>query len=177
MSYFVKEQVQSEYTKKFEGVTEFVVISTKGVSGVDNNIMRGELKEKGLRATVVRNNLMRRALKELGLSAAGELFETGQCTVLFGGEGVGVAAKEAVAWAKKLKTIELKGGYVEGSVIKGEADVKALASMPTRAELQGQVVQIALTPGSNVAGAILGAGGVIAGCIKSVIEKREKEAA
>ena len=120
---------------------------------------------------------MRRALQEMGLTGADELFDSGQCTVVFGGEGAGIAAKEVVAWAKKLKTIELKGGYIDGTVVKGDAGVKTLATMPTRAELQGQIVQIALTPGSKVAGAILGAGGVIAGCIKSVIEKREKEAA
>ncbi len=177
MSYFVKKLVQSEYAKKFEGMTEFVVISTMGVSGVKNNIMRGELKEKGIRAMVVQNNLMRRALSEMGLNGADALFQAGQCTVLFGGEGAGVMAKEAVAWAKKLKTIELKGGYLDGTVMGGEAGVKTLAAMPTRAELQSQIVQIALTPGSNVAGAILGAGGAIAGCIKTIIENREKEAA
>ena len=177
MSYFVKELVQKEYTKKFEGMTEFVVISTMGVSGNDNNMMRGELKKKDMRATVVQNTLMRRALAELDLSNAGELFQSGQCTVVFGGDGASDVAKEVVQWSKKLKTIELKGAFLEGSVIDGEAGVKALAAMPTRAELQGQIVQIALTPGSNVAGAVLGAGGRIAGCIKSLIEKREKEAA
>ena len=67
MSYFVKGLVQGEYAKKFSGMTEFVVISTMGISGVDNNIMRGELKQKGMRAVVVRNNLMRRMLDEMGL--------------------------------------------------------------------------------------------------------------
>ena len=43
MSYFVKGLVQGEYAKKFSGMTEFVVISTMGISGVDNNIMRGEI--------------------------------------------------------------------------------------------------------------------------------------
>lgn len=177
MSYFVKGLVQGEYAKKFSGMTEFVVISTMGISGVDNNIMRGELKQKGLRAVVVRNNLMRRTLEEMGLTGAGGLFQSGQCTVVFGGDSVGTVAKEVVAWAKKLKVLQLKGGYVDGSIVKGEAGVKTLSTMPTRAELQGQIAQIALTPGSNAAGAILGAGSAIAGCVKSIIEKLEKEAA
>lgn len=177
MSYFVKELIQSDYSAKFAGMTEFVVISTMGVSGTHNNVMRGELKQKGMRAVVVRNNLMRRALDELGLSPAAALFTSGQCTVVFGGDGAGSVAKEVVEWVKKLKTIRLKGAFVEGTVMDGDAGVKTLAAMPTRAELQGRVVQIALSPGSNVAGAILGAGGTIAGCIKSLIEQREKEAA
>ena len=177
MSYFVKGLVQSEYAKKFDGMKEFVVISTMGISGVDNNIMRGQLKEKGMRAVVVRNNLMRRAVEEMGLTSASDLFQSGPCTVVFGGEGAGCVAKEVVAWAKKVKVIQLKGGYLDGTVLNGEAGVKSLATMPTRAELQGQIAQIALTPGSNVAGAVLGAGSAIAGCVKSIIEKLEKEAA
>lgn len=177
MSYFVKNLVQSEYSEKFAGMTEFVVISTMGISGVNNNIFRGELKKKGMRAAVVRNNLMRRAMEEMGLSNANALFSSGPCTVVFGGEGAGSVAKEVVDWAKKFKAIQLKGAFVEGTVMDGDAGVKALAAMPTRAEMQGRVVQIALSPGSNVAGAVLGAGSAIAGCIKSLIEKREKDAA
>lgn len=178
MSYFVKGLVQSDYAKRFAGMKDFVVISTMGVSGVDNNIMRGELKQKGLRAVVVTNNLMRRATDELGLAGASELFHSGQCTVVYGEEGTaGTAAKEVMVWAKKLKAIELKGAYLDGMVAQGEAGLKTVASMPTRAEQQGQIAQIALTPGSNLAGAILSGGGAIAGCVKSLIEKLEKEAA
>jgi large subunit ribosomal protein L10 len=177
MSHFVKELIQNEYSKRFAGMTEFVVISTLGINGTDNNLMRGELKKKGIHAAVVRNTLMRRALEKMGMANAASLFASGQCTVVYGGDGAGSVAKEVVDWAKKLKAIQLKGAYVEGTVMQGEAGVKALAAMPTRAELQGKVVQIALSPGSNVVGAILGGGSTIAGCLKSLIEKREKEAA
>ncbi|MHC4929673.1 MAG: 50S ribosomal protein L10, partial [Planctomycetota bacterium] len=68
-----------------------------------------------------------------------------------------------------------KGAYVDGTLMAGDG-VKELSKMPTRVELQGQVVQLALTPGTNVAGALVGPGGVIAGCIESVIEKLEEAA-
>jgi len=165
MSYFVKDLVQNEYQKKFAGMTEFVVISTTGVSGVDNNIMRGDLKKEGLRAAVVRNNLMRRVVEAMQLTAASELFDAGQCTVIFG-SSASSAAKQAVAWAKKVKIIQLKGAFVDGVVMAGDAGVKAVAAMPTRAEMHGQIAQIALSPG-----------GVIAGCIKTLIDNMEKEAA
>ena len=52
-----------------------------------------------------------------------------------------------------------------------------LSKMPTRAELQGRIASIAMSPGSKIAGCLAGPGSVIAGCLKSLIEKKEKEAA
>lgn len=176
MSYFVKGLVQNEYKDKFAEIGEFVVIDTTGISGVDNNVLRGQLKAHGMRVTVVKNSLMRTAMKETDKAAAADLFTSGPCTVVYGGDSVVDVAKAVVDWSKKLKTIALKGAYVDGTVVNGEG-VTDLSKMPSRAELQGQIIQIAKSPGARLAGAIAGPGGVIAGCIKSLIEKLEKEAA
>lgn len=175
MSYLVKNLVQNEYEKMFGDVSEFVVVNLTGVSGVDNNILRGELKKKGIHMTVVKNSLMCLALQKLGMDAACGIFAAGPCTVAYGGDSVVDVAKEVIDWAKKIKAITPKGAYVDGTLMTGDG-VKALSKMPTRVELQGQVVQLALTPGTNVAGALVGPGGVIAGCIESVIEKLEEAA-
>jgi len=175
MSYLVKNLVQNEYEKIFNDISEFVVVDLTGVSGVDNNILRGELKKKGIHMTVVKNSLMCLALQKLGMDAACGVFAAGPCTVAYGGDSVVDIAKEVVDWAKKIKAITPKGAYVDGMLMAGDG-VKELSKMPTRVELQGQVVQLALTPGANVAGALLGPGGVIAGCIESVIEKLEEAA-
>lgn len=175
MSYLVKNLVQNEYEKMFGDIGEFVVVDLTGVNGVDNNILRGELKKKGIRMTYVKNSLMCLALQKLGMDAACGIFAAGPCTVAYGGDSVVDVAKEVIGWSKKIKAIKPKGAYVDGTLMAGEG-VKELSKMPTRVELQGQVVQIALTPGSNIAGALVGPGGVIAGCIKSVIEKLEEAA-
>lgn len=176
MSYFVKSLVRDEYQEKFDGVKEFVVVNMTGTSGVDNNILRGELMKKGIHMTVVKNSLMRLALRKLELDGACAVFESGPCTVAYGGDSVVDVAKELVDWSKKIKTMEFRGAFVDGVVLDGSS-VKDLSKMPNRAELQGQIVQLTLSPGSNLAGALLGPGGVIAGCVKSVIEKLEKDAA
>ncbi|MHC4551254.1 MAG: 50S ribosomal protein L10 [Planctomycetota bacterium] len=175
MSYVVKGFIQNEYTQRFADTTEFVVIDTTGVGGVDNNVIRGELSEKGIRLTVVKNSLMRTALKEMDRTSAGDLFLGGPCTIAYGGDSVVDVAKELVDWAKKFDAIQMKGAFVDGTVIDGEG-VTALSKMPSRVELQGQVVQLAQSPGSNLAGAIAGPASHIAGCIKSLIEKLEEAA-
>jgi large subunit ribosomal protein L10 len=175
MSKFVKELLQKEFENLFGDTSEFVVIDTDGVDGNQNNEMRGDLSTKGIRLRVVRNSLMRKAMVSLDMPKAGELFTDGPCTVAFGGDSVVDVAKELVGWAKKAKTIELKGAYVDGELVFGEG-VVTLSKMPNRAELLSQVVQIALTPGANIAGAVTAPAANIAGCLKTIIEKAEEAA-
>ena len=54
--------------------------------------------------------------------------------------------------------------------------VKALANLPNRSELQGMILLLSRSPGANVAGAVVGPGGIIAGCIKSLVDKLEEAA-
>ncbi len=176
MSKYVKELLQKELECKFAGAGHFLVIETKGVNGNENNEMRGALKAKGSKLTVVKNALMRRALKSLGVSGAVSLFSGGPCTVAYGGDSIVDATKEITNWGKKINVIKLKGAFVDGEVM--DADhAKALAKMPSRAELQGMVVMLAGSCGANVAGTIAASGSIIASCVNSLVEKLEKEAA
>jgi large subunit ribosomal protein L10 len=169
MSKFVKELLQKEFENLFGDTKEFVVIDTDGVGGNQNNEMRGELSNKGMRLRVVRNSLVRKAMEDLGMPKAKDLFAAGPCTVVFGGDSVVDVAKEVVDWSKKIKA------YVDGELVVGKGVVD-LSKMPNRAELQAQVVQIALTPGSNIAGAVTGPASAIAGCLKTIIDKAEEAA-
>jgi large subunit ribosomal protein L10 len=179
MSYYVKGLVQKEYEKRFTGIDSFLVMKTIGISGLDNNVIRGALKSKGIRMMVVKNSLMRKALESLGHSPAGQLFDSGPCTVVFGGDSIVDVAKEIDVWMQKQKKkpiMAIRGAYVEGDILDATA-ASGLHKMPTRAEQQGIIVGITLAPGASIAGALLGPGGIIAGCVKSVIEMKEKEAA
>ena len=175
MSRFIKGLLKKQLESKYEGCNEFVVLSTEGVSGNDNNSMRGDLIEKGVAVNVVKNSLMRLALKEMGLDNAVGLFSAGPCTVAFGGDSVVDVAKEVVDWSKKIKAIELKGAYVDGEIL-DDKGVVALSKMPSRVELQGQIVQLAQSPGSNVAASIIAPASYIAGCVKTIVENAEEAA-
>jgi len=176
MSKFVKELLQQDFEQRIvsDRIDSLLVVSTKGLSGKENNHLRGELKAKGIKLLVVRNSLFRKALASRGMEAARVLFE-GPCTLAYGGDSIVDVAKEMGDWVKKIKNLEVRGAYVDGSALDGKG-AEALAQMPTRAELLGQVVMRILSPGARVAGAIAGPGGVIAGCIKTLADA-DKEAA
>ncbi|MFH1616546.1 MAG: 50S ribosomal protein L10 [Planctomycetota bacterium] len=176
MSRYVKKLLEDEIAGRLKGVSDFVVVSTKGVTGNENNQMRGELKKKNIRLLMLKNSLAKKAFGSLGMAGACSLL-SGPCSVAYGGDSVVDIAKEMAAWSKRLKAVELKGAYLEGAVLDANGAVE-LSKMPSRVELQGRIVILANSPGKRVCGAIMGPAGIIAGCIKTIIDKgKAKEAA
>ena len=174
MSKFVKELMVEDLQKRFGAISEFLVVTTMGVGGNDNNEMRGALLEKGIKVSIVKNSMMRKALAALEKAEASKLFTVGPCAIAYGGDSVVDVAKEVEIWAKKLGVLEVKGAYIDGEVLNADS-AKELSKMLSRAELQGQIVVLAVSPGRRIAGAITASAGYIAGCIKTIIKNAEEK--
>ena len=174
MSKKIKGIMEQEFKHRFEDVNEFMVVSLRGVGGNDNNDLRGELLSKQIEVKVVKNSLAVRAFGQLGIKGLEDIF-VGPCAVIYGGDNIVDVAKEVAKWDKKLDKMEIKGGCIEGEVLDAER-AKGISKMLTRAEQQGVVVQLALSPGSRLASAIGAPGSVIAGAIKALVEKLEEAA-
>jgi large subunit ribosomal protein L10 len=176
MSKYVKNILAKDLEKRFSGVNEFLIVDMTGIDGITNNRLRGKLRQKGIKLTMVRNAMMRQAFKALGMTAAVDLFSAGSCTIAYGGESVVDVAKEIKNLSTRQLEIKFRGAYIDGTAI-GAAGAAQLVSMKSRAQLQGEVIMLANSPARRLAGMIKAPAGIIAGCIKAIADKAEKQAA
>lgn len=178
MSKAVKQLIVEELTRRLEGVESLLVASTMGMTSEDAVRFRAALREKEIRALVVKNSMCARAFNELGLGYASELLD-GPSTLIFGGETLVDVAKVMVEKAKEFPAVKLRGGATAGAVLSAQ-DVQALSKLPSKEEILGMIVGGLLSPISSVVGALMGPAQQVASQIEKISEAEgaeEKEAA
>lgn len=171
MSKFVKGLVVAELKKRIGDVKDFLVVDPSKVDAVKVNQLRLKAQKQGIRILTVKNALARVVLAENGVTSLDNVLE-GPSALVWGGEDIVALSKELVKWTKDAKTLVIKGGTIDGAALdaKGVEDLSKSAGKP---ELLGRILNLIRSPGGNIAGALLGPGGVLAGQIKTVSEKEE----
>lgn len=173
MSKTVKNLMIRDYKERLAGVSDALVISLRGVGGIDTNKMRQDLREKQVRITVMRNSLATHAMKGTPLAGLEKLL-TGPTALAYGEAGVIDAARAVVDWAKKLEKLELRGAILDGVLFEGKKGVEELSKFPTKAEAQARVVTLVLSPAKNLMAQVKGPGGQVMGIVKTIEGKLEK---
>lgn len=170
MSREIKDLICDELQKSYAHLDSAMVVNVHKLKGTEVNALRGALKKKNIQMHVVKNRFARRVMVGTALEPIGAVL-TGPCALVTGGSSPVDTAKELVNLVKDYPALELKSGVVDGET---EAlTIEDISKRRSKAELQGDIVMLAVAPGRRLAGC-LNVGGKVAGCIKAIVDKLEK---
>jgi large subunit ribosomal protein L10 len=123
-----KEQLVSELKSKINGATALYFTDFTGLNVKRMTDLRRRLRKAGVEYVVIKNTLALRAVNESGLTGSRLRGPTGVVV----SKDAAAAAKVLVDFAKENEQRPaVKGGLVEGEVV-SEAEVKKLATLPSR---------------------------------------------
>ncbi len=134
-----------------------VFASYNGLSVADIQNLRRQAREAGVTIKVVKNRLVRVAMSQNDTyKNTDTALLTGQLLYAVSAEDEVAPAKVLDAFAKTNPALQFVGAFgMEGEVIDA-AGVKALAGLPTKNELIGQVINTLLSPVNDVTNALSG---------------------
>jgi large subunit ribosomal protein L10 len=110
--------------------------------------LRNRLAASGAEMHVVKNSFLKRAMTDSGLPDVATTL-TGQTAIVTGDKDVAPVAKVLKAFAAEFKIAALKIGVVDKSILSTQ-DLEALAELPPREILLGQLLGLLLSPATKL---------------------------
>lgn len=143
-----KTALIAELAERLASASLGVVTEYRGLTVAQMNKLRRELEGAGASYRVTKNTLTRRAIKETAFARLEQL--------LRGPTGLVTAAKDPVAVAKILvrfaelnDKLKISGGVLDGETLPASS-VRALAKLPSREVLIGQLLGLLQAPASQL---------------------------
>lgn len=119
----------------------------RGVTAEQMNTLRAQMRAKGVTVKVTKNNLVRIALKGTPKEKAVENL-AGPTVTFFALQDAVEMAKVLQDFTKKVEALSVKQGFL-GDQSVNEAQIKQLASLPSREQLIGQLLSVMNGPIRN----------------------------
>lgn len=146
-----------------------VVAYYTGLTVVEMESLRKEVREAGAKFKVTKNTLTRLALDNTKFAPIIDMF-TGPTAVAYSEDPV-AAAKAVVNFTKGNDKLEILGGALGEEQLDVNA-IKALASLPSLDELRAKIVGMISTPATRLAGITQAPAGQIARVINAYAQQQ-----
>ncbi|MCL2374931.1 MAG: 50S ribosomal protein L10 [Firmicutes bacterium] len=144
-----KKKAVDEIVEKIQKAKSVILIDYRGLTVLEDTNMRNALRKENIEYKVIKNRLMLRAFEKAGYKDFAKILE-GPTAVAFGFEDAVAPAKILDETAKRLKKMQLKGGVAEGKTL-NEAEVQALARIPSKPILVAQLLGLLTNPMRSLA--------------------------
>ena len=147
-----KKVVVQEITEKIKASKSVILVDYNKLTVAEVSALRNKCKQAGCEYKVYKNTLVRKALNDLGHSDFDSDLN-GPTAVAFGPDETSAAKVMQTAAKDYEGKIVIKSAFVDNAYV-DKAGVKALASMPSRAELIAKMLGSMQAPMSNFAGVL-----------------------
>ena len=145
-----KKAVVESLTGKIQEASSVVFVDYKGITVAQDTELRKQFREAGVEYAVVKNTLTNFAAKNVGYDFSEVLNGT---TAMASTTGDPIAPARIVcefAKKNKLKTLSIKGGVVEGSILSVD-QLNSFGELPSKSALVASVLGTFLAPISSLA--------------------------
>jgi len=145
---------------------------TSNLTVEEVNNLRRRCFNSNISLKVVKNTLLEKAMERVENRNNGNLTEVlaGQTAVMISEVG-NAPAKLIEEFRKKNEKPVLKGAYVEEAIFIGDNQLSALVAIKSKEEVLGDIIGLLQSPAKNVISGLKGAGGKIAGILKTLEER------
>ena len=138
-----KQKYVADLAEQLKSAVAGVIVDYRGINVADDTALRKELREAGVKYTVVKNTMLRLAAREAGLDIESVLEGT---TALATSENDYVAAAKILCkYADAHENFNIKLGFMDGEVL-DTAKVQELGNLPSKEELLTQLVYVLSAP-------------------------------
>src|SRR5437588_1829705 len=146
-------------------------VDYRGISVPQIAELRAKLRDADATFKVVKNSLTERAADDAGAATLKDYLE-GPTALTFVRGDAATAAKAIADYARATQLLPFKGGLMDGAVIDVE-QIRALARLPSREVLYGQLVAVVASPISGVVRTLSALIGGLASALGQVRDKKE----
>jgi large subunit ribosomal protein L10 len=158
-----KEQAVDQLSGELGRIKLAVMTVYRGLTVREVEELRGILRDQGITYRVAKNTLLRLATKNNpALADIDPATFTGPMALAMGFDDELAPARVIFQYAKTHNALEIVGAITADGQILDAAQVKAMANLPTREQLLGQLV-------GTIAAPLSGFVGVMSGNVRSII--------
>lgn len=150
-----KIELVKKLTEKIKVAKSAVFVDYKGLKVKDSTELKKSLRAEGVEYIVVRKTLLDIALKNAGIEGVSVKGMEGQVAISISNVDEVAAAKIIDIFAKTNENVKFLGGTL-GNQVLSAAEVKALAKIPSKEQLLGQLVGTLNAPISGFVNVLAG---------------------
>ena len=149
-----KEEILSKTVDRLGRASSVVFINIQGVKVGELEAIRDSLFSQGLHLQIAKNNLFKIALNQHKLEIPAEILNQ-PLGMVFSYDDPINSAKLTMPFVKEYEKLEVVGGLIDGNFITSN-QVKALAELPSKEQLLGQLLGTIQAPLSGLVNVLSG---------------------